>query len=100
MHVAIDKAGDGKSPFGIDLLQTSVAVEGSDDDGSANGNVARLNLAGCQIQDTGVSHDKVGGQPAEGLIDLSFQNISHEWITLPEITLPITARRFSFDSVL
>ncbi len=90
MHVAIDKAGNGKTPLGIDLLQAAVAVEGSNDDGSANCDVARLNLTGYQIQDAGVSYHQVGGQPAEGLIDLSLQNISHEWITLP---FPIAARR-------
>jgi hypothetical protein len=97
MHVAIDKTGDGETSFGIDLLQASVAVEGSNDDVSANGDVARLNLTGYQIQDAGVSHDQVGGQPAEGLIDLSLQNISHKWITLP---FPIAARRVGLDSVL
>ena len=60
MHVAIDKAGDGKTPFGIDLLQAPVAVEGSNDDVSANGNVARLNVSGYQIQDAGIAYDQVG----------------------------------------
>ena len=38
--------------------------------------VARLQLAGHQVQDPGIADDQVGRQPAQGLIDLSFQQIS------------------------
>src|SRR5580692_7143265 len=85
MHVAVDKAGDGKAPFGVDLLMAPVAVEGANNLVSANGNVTGLNLAGNEIQDAGIADDKIGRQPAQGLIDLSLQSISHDSITPPEV---------------
>ncbi len=88
MYVAIDKAGDGKTPFGVDLLEAAIAVESTDNHLPANGDVARLNLTGDEVQDAGVTDDKVSGQPAQGLIDLSLQNLSHESITPPEAQSP------------
>ena len=44
---------------------------------AADGDVAGLQFAGDQVQDAGVAHHQVGGQPAQSLIDLPLQNISH-----------------------
>ena len=59
---------------------------------AADGDVAGLQFAGDQVQDAGVAHHQVGGQPAEGLVDPSFQHISH--------ALPPWARFAVRDSVL
>ena len=77
VHVAIDKAGHGEAALGIDLLHPAVAVEGAHDEAAAHGDVAGLQFAGDQVQDAGVAHHQVRGQPAHCLIDLPFQNISH-----------------------
>jgi hypothetical protein len=77
MHVAVDKTRNGKTPFCVDLFEATVAVERADYDVSANGDVARLNLAVGKIQDAGIADNEISRQPAQGLIDLSFQNLSH-----------------------
>ena len=77
VHVAIDKAGHGEAALGVDLLHAAVAVEGAHDEAAAHGDVAGLQFTGDQVQDAGVANHQVGGQPAQGLIDLPFQYISH-----------------------
>ncbi len=61
VDVAIDKAGHGETPLGIDFLDAAVAVEGAHDDAAANGDVTGLELAGHQVQDARVADDQVGG---------------------------------------
>ena len=77
VHMTVDKAGHGEPALGIDLLHAAVAVEGAHDGAAAHGDVARLQFAGDQVQDAGVAYHQVGGQPAQSLIDLPFQYLSH-----------------------
>ena len=77
MHMAIDEAGHGEAPFGVDLLHAAVAVEGAHDHAAANSNVPRLQFPGDNVQDAGVAHDQIGRHAAQGLIDLPFQHLSH-----------------------
>ena len=77
VHMAIDEARHGEAALGVDLLHAAIAVEGAHDEAAADSDVAGLQFAGDQVQDAGVAHNQVGGQPAQRLIDLPFQNFSH-----------------------
>ena len=61
MHVAIDKAGNGKAALGVDFLHAAITVERAHDDAAAHGDVAGLQFTGYQVQDAGVADDQVGG---------------------------------------
>ena len=78
MHVAVDKTGNGEPALGVDFLDSAVGVKGAHDGAAAHGDVARLQLARHQVQDTGVAHHQVCGQSAQSLIDLPLQNVSHD----------------------
>ena len=77
VHMTVDEPGNRDPALRVDLFDSPVAVERANDGAAAHCNVARLQLTGDQVQQPGIADDQVCRRPAQGLIDLSFQQIFH-----------------------